>query len=251
MSKRILLFIFTTVLLTLTSVAFVIYQNNKTNLQNNNEQYELSDYYQGYTQSPINILSTRAKIKPRDLKVNFDDKITSIENTGHTIKLEFEKGSLIESDGNKYEVKQLHFHTPSEHKIDGMVFPMEMHIVSAGISEKVSDKLLVIGIIFKMGEDNEFIKKFLNHVPEEHHTNNIKKDNLNLSSFFGDLKINLNHFYHYQGSLTTAPYTQNVEWFVIKDVFDASPYQIAKINTIIGNNARHTQLVDYLTLSFQ
>jgi carbonic anhydrase len=49
------------------------------------------------------------------------------------------------------------------------------------------------------------------------------------------------NFYHYQGSLTTPPYTETVQWFVFKPINTASPEQIKTISTIEGNNARHIQ----------
>ena len=47
--------------------------------------------------------------------------------------------------------------------------------------------------------------------------------------------------YHYKGSLTTSPYTESVNWYVMKRIFEASPEQIERINAIEGDNARHTQ----------
>jgi carbonic anhydrase len=32
-------------------------------------------------------------------------------------------------DGTDYALKQFHFHTPSEHRIDEEYFPLEMHMV--------------------------------------------------------------------------------------------------------------------------
>lgn len=39
------------------------------------------------------------------------------------------KGSSTTVDGKVFELKQFHFHTPSEHTIDGEYFPLEMHLV--------------------------------------------------------------------------------------------------------------------------
>jgi len=63
--------------------------------------------------------------------VHFQDEITAVENLGHTIQLDFKQGSTINVGGITYNFKQMHFHTPSEHLIDGITFPMELHIVSA------------------------------------------------------------------------------------------------------------------------
>jgi len=49
------------------------------------------------------------------------------------------------------------------------------------------------------------------------------------------------HFYHYRGSLTTPPFTETVEWMIAKEVQQASPEQVWRINQIEGDNARHVQ----------
>jgi len=37
-------------------------------------------------------------------------------------------------DGVTYRLKQFHFHTPSEHTINGMAYPLEMHMVRASFT---------------------------------------------------------------------------------------------------------------------
>ena len=109
----------------------------------------------GLLQSPINILSQHANIVGKhSITIHFNDEINAIENLGHTVQLDFKEGSTITADGKRYEFKQLHFHTPSEHLIDGMIFPMEMHIVNTltHASEKAPPEYLVIGVLFKMGK---------------------------------------------------------------------------------------------------
>lgn len=55
------------------------------------------------------------------------------------------------------------------------------------------------------------------------------------------LHIDHIRYYQYRGSLTTPPYTESVEWLVLKDVFEASPEQIQRINQLEGDNARRVQ----------
>lgn len=139
-----------------------------------------------------------------------------------------------------YTFKQMHFHTPSEHLIDGITFPMELHIVSA-TKNPASPQYLVIAILFKMGEESKFINEFLNIIPDhEHSKTDIKAGSIRFTDLLslsptGDL----GHHYHYKGSLTTPPYTESVNWFVLKQIFEASPEQIKAINKLEGDNARH------------
>ena len=48
-------------------------------------------------------------------------------------------------------------------------------------------------------------------------------------------------YFHYEGSLTTPPYSETVTWLVLDQVHDASAEQIEAMNRIEGNNARHIQ----------
>jgi len=208
--------------------------------------YTMPSLDHGLIQSPINILSSQQHAsQSHKITVNFQDEISAVENLGHTVQLDFAEGSSIISDGMRYEFKQMHFHTPSEHLIDGMTFPMEMHIVNYHQPENASDTphYLVIAVLFKMGKENAFITEFLDKIPKhEHEITKVEQGQVRLYDLFNDnLGNELQHFYHYLGSLTTAPYTESVNWFVLKHVIEASPKQIGLINYIEGNNARHIQ----------
>lgn len=48
-------------------------------------------------------------------------------------------------------------------------------------------------------------------------------------------------YYHDRGSLTTPPYTETLDWLVVKTIQQASPEQIRRINLIEGDNARRVQ----------
>lgn len=206
--------------------------------------YALPGLDHGLIQSPINILSYETQAAGRhEVTVHFQDEIKAVENLGHTVQLDFETGSSITFDGQSYEFKQLHFHTPSEHLIDGMTFPMEMHIVNTRQNDQGAPEYLVIGILFKMGRESRFIDEFINAIPvEEHTTEPLQAGAVKLTDLYADIsKDKLRGFYHYEGSLTTPPYTEAVQWFVDKNIFEASPQQIQLINKIEGNNARHVQ----------
>ena len=200
----------------------------------------------GLMQSPINILSAQTEDSGRHkITLHFQDEIKAVENLGHTVQLDFEEGSTIEGDGKTYHFKQMHFHTPSEHLIDGMTFPMELHIVN-DVPPRNEDNIphfLVIGVLFKMGRHNPFIAEVLRAIPEKRHAKaELPAKQVRVHDLFtGDLDEELNNFYHYKGSLTTPPYTESVNWFVLKHIIEASPEQIRIINEIEGDNARHIQ----------
>jgi len=207
------------------------------------ENYMTPGLDHGLIQSPINILSAETNtLNKHKITLNYQNKINAIENLGHTIQLDFEEGSTISLDGMTYLFKQMHFHTPSEHLIDGMTFPMELHIVNYLAPKNKTDTphYLVIAILFKMGKENKFMSEFLNLIPKEvNTTTQLTAGHVGLHDLLSG-HIN-NDFYHYKGSLTTPPYTESVNWLVLKTIITASPEQIRTINNIEGNNARHIQ----------
>lgn len=217
-------------------------ENEKHNLK---ELYTLPDLQHGLIQSPVNILtSTLEDGATHKIEVHntHPEKATAVVNTGHTIQLEFEPGSTIDFDGNTFEFQQAHFHTPSEHQVDGMTFPMEMHFVNT-LQDMNNDQpaYLVIALFFKMGEENVFIKNFIDLIPtHEHDTVSLRGASVFIDDLVGDVTPDRNYYY-YKGSLTTPPFTESVNWLVLRTILEASPEQIRIINEIEGNNARHVQ----------
>jgi carbonic anhydrase len=199
----------------------------------------------GFEQSPINIISTANETGKHNITLYFKDDINKVENLGHTVQLDFQEGSTITQDDTTFNFKQCHFHTPSEHLIDGMTYPMEMHIVNImpASDPKATPQYLVIGVLFKEGQENRFIADFLNAIPKEEHTaGELKASVVKLSDLFGKIPKEIKgKYYQYRGSLTTPPYTESVRWYITKHIFEASAAQIEAINMVEGNNARHVQ----------
>lgn len=204
--------------------------------------YLIEDLDHGTLQSPINIITKQtASYETHSVALHYQKSEESITNLGHTIQVEYDSGNTVDFDENNYELKQFHFHTPSEHLINGMTFPMEMHLVHTLKSGDPNDmQYLVIGVLFMEGEENSFLNEFISAIPkkqgehiEDHQTY------VNVNDLFA--AASSLEYYNYQGSLTTAPYTESVQWLVVKHVFEASPEQIVTFNALEGNNARHVQ----------
>ena len=205
--------------------------------------YALPRFDDGQAQSPIDIISdSTMKDSSQFISIKFKTGITAIENLGHTIQLDFAEGSTAMAGGKTYSSKQFHFHTPSEHMIDGITYPMEMHIVNVlkDSGEKKNPQYLVIGFLFKMGRENTFIKEFLNAIPREEGKDTLPSGAVRFEDLFLTFpKKEEAGYYSYKGSLTTPPYSESVHWIVKKYVLEASPEQISTIEKMEGDNARH------------
>jgi carbonic anhydrase len=207
--------------------------------------YALPKFDDGQAQSPIDIISdSTIKDSSQFISIKFNTGITAVENLGHTIQLDFKEGSTTVAGGKTYSSKQFHFHTPSEHMIDGITYPMEMHIVNVlkDSDEKNNPQYLVIGLLFKMGHENTFIKEFLSAIPGEEGKDTLPSGAVRFEDLFLTLpKKEETGYYSYHGSLTTPPYSETVHWIVKKYILEASPEQITAIEKMEGDNARHVR----------
>lgn len=189
----------------------------------------------GAAQSPINIITRVVEPAHHDIELHYQESAEHIVNLGHTIEADFEPGSFMEYDGLTYELRQLHFHTPSEHLVDGITYPMEMHMVHT--LQDDPRRYLVIGVLFREGADNGFIQEVLSHAPAEE--GDRYDDPMRINAL--DVLASVDGYFHYDGSLTTPPYTETVTWLVMKEVHEAAAAQIERLNLLEGNNARHIQ----------
>ena len=205
--------------------------------------YALPGLDHGLMQSPVNILSQQSTHGRHDIEFGPGDGAERVTNLGHTVQVGFGEGVTTTFDGKTYEFQQLHFHTPSEHRVDGITYPMEVHLVHTrpGAEEGGPPDYLVIGAFYRMGKSNGFLKSFLGAIPDE------EGESAELEQvYFEDglppgMDVDAIDYYHYRGSLTTPPYTESVQWLVVKEVLEASREEIARINEIEGNNARRVQ----------
>jgi len=184
----------------------------------------------GTKQSPVDIPSTRydnSVLETLDaayLPVTGDGM--SIVNNGHALQVSGAFGKLTLPDG-VYEVKQFHFHCPSEHSIDGVLSSCEMHIVHQKEGSIGTDDLAVVGILFdrikkagateSSGLTLDFLRSlgFGSDLPKEGESKPLKSQTfLDLRKSFGEELAG--GYYHYQGSLTTPPCSETVHWYVLR-----------------------------------
>jgi carbonic anhydrase len=189
----------------------------------------------GAAQSPINILTGAVRQADHEIALHYRPSREHVLNLGHTVEAEFEAGSTLDYDGQVYELRQLHFHTPAEHLIDGVTYPMEMHMVHTLRGNP--EKYLVVGVLFREGADDAFVEEVLAHVPGRSGERFDGSMMLDAQAALG----RIDGYYHYEGSLTTPPYSEAVTWLVLKDVHQAAPDQIERLNRLEGDNARHIQ----------
>ena len=193
---------------------------------------ELSPAYaacKAQNQTPIDIRNTtKAALSP--LYMAYSSDAQKITNTGHTIQISYAEGSTIEVDGEKFMLKQMHFHTPSENHINGKSYPMELHLVHAN----ADGALAVVGVMFTEGKDNFELSKLWRTMPKKAGESvNLSSDNSVLAYSFLPKKQD---YYRFSGSLTTPPCSEGVRWLVMKNPIEASAAQIKAFSDTMGSH---------------
>lgn len=108
----------------------------------------------------------------------------------------------------RYELLQFHFHTPSEHVLDGRRFPIEQHFV-----HKTADgRTLVLGLFLGGGDGSAMQDRVLHALPEECGDEE-EIEGIDIAS---GLPADRSTF-RYDGSLTTSPYTEHISWLVLRE----------------------------------
>ncbi len=197
----------------------------------------------GCSQSPIDILTRDVEPGSHAVALAYGPTQDAVRNLGHTVQLDYRPGGVVQFDGREYQLLQLHFHTPSEHRINGLTFPLEAHIVHRRTDpETQAHSYLVVGALFQLGAEHPFLERVLARVPTEVGGRvDVHAEPLGVREL---LEGDLGNFFHYAGSLTTPPFTEAVEWVVLERIFEAGPEQVRALNRIEGNNARHVQSLE-------
>lgn len=190
----------------------------------------------GKEQSPIAI-DKSLLAKREDIVVNYKAAAINIINTPNTIQFNYSPGSTIIVDNKTYQLVQIHFHSPSENKIGDKPFPMEVHLVHK------DDKraLAVIGVFVVAGKKNRFLEVLWDNWPEGDNYPAVIDSNIQLNA--EGLLPKERHFYHYEGSLTTPPCNEGVDWYLFRTPIEASHKQIRDFRQTLsdGENARPIQ----------
>ncbi|KAK9299457.1 hypothetical protein QLX08_007487 [Tetragonisca angustula] len=235
------------------------------------QNFKLCD---GKLQSPISISSFKSITLPLPALeiIGYHDFLSTplyLKNNGHSVvvnvnnhfgkRLPYIFGGSLDIN-QEYEIDHLHFHwgaknnRGSEHMLNGIRYPMEMHIVHknriySNLSNALNHKngLVVLGIFFQLQEeDNKSLCSIINHLTSVRWINNETKLNTSIT-LASLLPKNTDVFYSYKGSLTTPPCNEVVTWIIFSMPVPISFSQLNKFrllsngNNLIADNYRKLQ----------
>ena len=201
-------------------------------------------------QSPIN-LDNGTAFCTENVSIDIPIAETSImQNLGWTVQVVYSGTTTL---GNStFNLKQFHFHTPSEHRIREEHFPLEMHMVHQNQGPLLSKSLLMLDgsstflavtVLFELsdGPGLAFIDNIVAGLPAITQAGtNTTVHGLDLTPII-DLQTSSASKYLYSGSLTTPPCSEGVTFLIPEITLPISVDQYKALKSVIKFNSRYMQ----------
>lgn len=198
----------------------------------------------GTMQSPVDMSNERVQIISRPEQRLYKVANATLMNRGHDIQIEWHGGAgSLFINGTEYPLRYAHWHSPSEHTINGRRYDMELHLVHLNTDLNVKNRIAVVGILYKIGEPDQFLSKLMPNISSI-------IDKKNNESALGlvdpnEIKFRSTRYYRYMGSLTVPPCTEGVIWTLNREVKTVSREQVKLLREAVHDfaeeNARPLQ----------
>lgn len=193
----------------------------------------------GRSQSPIDIVTQ--DVITADLPLlEFDTHPTDLKvlNNGHSVEFIAPGGSTLNYRGQAYKLTQYHFHTPSEHTIDGKHADVEVHFVHSD----GAGQLAVVAVLYDEGdEDHPSFLILDDQAPTKSGDEKIfPETDVDVRGYFPS-SAKQHKYFMYDGSLTTPPASEGVRWFICTETVSVSRRQIDIVKNLYVHNNRPVQ----------
>ncbi|XP_026429987.1 alpha carbonic anhydrase 7-like [Papaver somniferum] len=201
----------------------------------------------GTEQSPIDLAFSKMRDAPElgDLQTNYTPASGILENIGYRIRLQWVvagNAGSIQINNITYVLDNIHWHSPSEHTINGMRFSLEQHLVHKNVQLQ---KVAVVAVLYAISVfKDQFLSKLEDNIVDISGTGAPSEVNIGLIDP-NDIDMSDRRYYRYLGSLTTPPCDDGVIWTIKKKVMPVRRDQVMLLRNAVHdgneNNARPLQ----------
>ena len=196
----------------------------------------LSDDYatcgEGLQQSPVNLINYVREDGPQ-LEFEYDGDVVSAINTGRQVSFMFDDDNELQIGEESYHLKSAHLHAPGEHAIEGFFPAAELHLVHADDD----GALAVVGLIFVLRSQNQMVQTLLTAAPD------MGEEVAEGLSIEAEMFVPTRRsYFHYEGSKTTPPCDESVDWYVMTEPLPIWESQVDVLRELHGGpNSRPVQ----------
>ena len=188
----------------------------------------LSDEYapcaDGKQQSPVDITGYQTG-DAGQLSVFHGGDAKTVRNDGKFVNVDYGPGNTLGVGQRSYELQSAHLHSPSEHRIDGVSFAAELHLVH----EDADGTLAAVALLFEQGAPSPVVQAILDAAPAASDT---VSEGVGLNA--GAYAPSAPGYYRYDGSKTTPPCYEPVTWYVMRELKTISPEQVDRLLALSG-----------------
>jgi carbonic anhydrase len=189
----------------------------------------------GKEQSPIDIQSAEKADLPA-IRFEYKSGPLNIINNGYTaVRVDYvHSGDFLIAGDKRYELRQFHFHRPSEEYIRGKPYDMVLHLMHADGDGHVAG----VAVLLKTGNANATIQELWKFMPR---TAGKLEEIPGVEVNPAGLLPHDTGYYTYQGSQTAPPCTEGMTWFVLKTPMEISMEQINAFAKLYPHDVRPVQ----------
>ncbi|GFQ01531.1 alpha carbonic anhydrase 1 chloroplastic [Phtheirospermum japonicum] len=191
----------------------------------------------GKSQSPIDIVTKQAipskTLKPLIRKYNAVN--VTLVNNKFTVAIEYpdHTGEIIVDDKH-YPLKQMHWHSPSEHRINGKRFAAELHMVH--VSE--DGNVLAVATLFKYGKPDPLLGEIHDKMKEL--VRNEEAGPIKIRHFHpAELRRTSTKYYRYIGSSSVPPCSENLMYLVLAKARTISREQVEALKAPLDMGCKY------------
>ncbi|MEM7403400.1 MAG: carbonic anhydrase family protein [Myxococcota bacterium] len=191
----------------------------------------------GRQQSPIDIDATVLPTASQQIAIDlcYQPAPLCMRNDGRMLIAACnDNAGFMTANKQRYRLVQFHFHLPSEHCVRAQSYAMEIHLVH----ENSAKQLAVVAVLVRQGPAHVAIAQLFKQLP-----NRTAHEGPTLLFDVGSLLPQQRGYFAYQGSLTTPPCTQGVQWYVMMQPITADQQQLDSLLQAMGGriNSRPLQ----------
>ncbi|KAK4757426.1 hypothetical protein SAY87_018727 [Trapa incisa] len=202
---------------------------------------EFSACSSGTHQSPVNIVTNQTVVNMglSPLIRGYRPANATLVNNGFNVGIFFNQDAgFVGIEGKNYSLKQMHWHTPSEHQINGIQYPAELQL----FHQAEDGGIAVIAVLYNYDKPDRFIGTIEGKLGEQGKETCGEDQESHIALGVMDpknIKRHTRRYYRYLGSTTTPPCTEQVIWNIHGKVRKISKEQVEALRAPLFNDCKN------------